>query len=246
MSEAAAIDAVLLIAFGGPTAPHEIRPFLEIVTRDRSVPAERLAEVARHYERMPGGRSPLGTLTLAQARGLERALAASGPALPVFVGMRNWHPFLHETLADMTAKGVKRALGIILSPLRTEASWERYRQDVTGARAKVDGAPEVVFARAWGDHPRFIEAVTDRARTALGEIPAAERGRSPLVHVKDFRGRGTATHCAVGEGEVGYERVLPAAVEAGVEWLLVEQDETYGDAMGAAERSLAFVRRSLV
>jgi len=181
VSEAAAIDAVLLIAFGGPTAPHEIRPFLEIVTRDRSVPAERLAEVARHYERMPGGRSPLGTLTLAQARGLERALAASGPALPVFVGMRNWHPFLHETLADMTAKGVKRALGIILSPLRTEASWERYRQDVTGARAKVDGAPEVVFARAWGDHPRFIEAVADRARTALGEIPAAERGRSPLV-----------------------------------------------------------------
>src|SRR5204863_404549 len=146
--EAAAIDAVLLIAFGGPTAPHEIRPFLEIVTRDRSVPAERLAEVARHYERMPGGRSPLGTLTLAQARGLERALAASGPALPVFVGMRNWHPFLHETLADMTAKGVKRALGIILSPLRTEASWERYRQDVTGPRAKVDGARDRERARA--------------------------------------------------------------------------------------------------
>jgi sugar phosphate isomerase/epimerase len=71
------------------------------------------------------------------------------------------------------------------------------------------------------------------------------RGRSPLVHVKDFRGRGTATHCPVGEGEVGYEHVLPAAVEAGVEWLLVEQDETHGDALAAAERSFAFVGRTL-
>ncbi len=177
----AAIDAVLLIAFGGPTAPREIRPFLEIVTRGRGVPPERLEEVARHYERMPGSRSPLGALTLAQARALERELARSGAPLPVFVGMRNWHPFLHETLADMTARGVKRALGIILSPLRTEASWERYQQDVTDARAKVGGAPEVTFARAWYDHPRFIEAVADRARASLAEIPPAVRVRSPLV-----------------------------------------------------------------
>jgi len=177
----AAIDAVLLIAFGGPTAPREIRPFLEIVTRGRGVPPERLEEVARHYERMPGSRSPLGALTLAQARALERELARSGAPLPVFVGMRNWHPFLHETLADMTARGLKRALGIILSPLRTEASWERYQQDVTDARAKVGGAPEVTFARAWYDHPRFIEAVADRARASLAEIPPAVRVGSPLV-----------------------------------------------------------------
>jgi len=177
----AAIDAVLLIAFGGPTAPREIRPFLEIVTRGRGVPPERLEEVARHYERMPGSRSPLGALTLAQSRALERELARSGAPLPVFVGMRNWHPFLHETLADMTARGLKRALGIILSPLRTEASWERYQQDVADARAKVGGAPEVTFARAWYDHPRFIEAVADRARASLAEIPPAVRVRSPLV-----------------------------------------------------------------
>ena len=181
MSPPAAIDAVLLIAFGGPTAPDEIRPFLEIVTRGRGVPPERLEEVARHYERMPGSRSPLGALTLAQARALERELARSGMPLPVFVGMRNWHPFLHETLADMTARGLKHALGIILSPLRTEASWERYQQDVTDARAKVGGAPEVTFARAWYDHPRFIEAVADRARASLAEIPPAVRVRSPLV-----------------------------------------------------------------
>jgi ferrochelatase len=83
-------DAVLLIAFGGPNSPEEIRPFLENVTRGRRIPPARLDEVAHHYEKMPGGRSPLNELTQAQADGLQRVLAAGGTALPVFVGMRNW------------------------------------------------------------------------------------------------------------------------------------------------------------
>jgi ferrochelatase len=175
------IDSVLLIAFGGPTARHEIRPFLEVVTRGRAVPPARLQEVAHHYEQMPGGRSPLAALTFAQARGLERALAQSGPVVPVFVGMRNWHPFLHETLAEMVGKGVRRALGIILSPLRTEASWERYMHDVAEARSRVSGAPEVGFAPPWFEYPRFVAAVADRARAAFDEIPPEARRPTPLV-----------------------------------------------------------------
>ena len=176
-----AFDAVLLVAFGGPTASDEIRPFLERVAQGRRIPPERLLEVARHYERMPGGRSPLNELTFAQARALEAELAAGGPALPVFVGMRNWHPFLHDTLAAMADKGLTRAVGVVLSAFRTEASWERYHQDVADARARVAGAPAVVFAGAWRAHPRFVDAVADRARAALAGIPAAERGRTPLV-----------------------------------------------------------------
>lgn len=175
------IDSVLLVAFGGPTAPDEIRPFLQNVARGRRIPPERLEEVARHYERMRGGRSPLNDLTLAQARGLERALAGGGAALPVFVGMRNWRPYLHETLGEMASRGAKRALGIILSPLRTEASWERYMEDVAAARSRAPEAPEVVFAPPWFDHPRFLDAVTARARSAFEEVPEIERAWTPLV-----------------------------------------------------------------
>jgi ferrochelatase len=175
------IDSVLLVAFGGPTAPHEIRPFLEVVTRGRGIPAERLEEVAHHYEAMPGGRSPLAELTFAQARALQESLARGGPALPVFVGMRNWHPFLHETLGEMAGKSIRRALAIILSPLRTEASWDRYMQDVAEARTSVTGAPEVGFAPAWFERPRFVAAVADRARAALDEVPADARASTPLV-----------------------------------------------------------------
>jgi sugar phosphate isomerase/epimerase len=68
-------------------------------------------------------------------------------------------------------------------------------------------------------------------------------GRCPLVHVKDLRSRGSREHCPVGDGAVGYERVLPAAVEAGAEWLIVEQDEIDGPPFEAVERSLQAVRR---
>ena len=175
------LDSVLLIAFGGPTAPDEIRPFLEIVTRGRRIPGERLEAVAHHYEQMPGGRSPLNDLTLAQARALAETLARQGIRLPVFVGMRNWRPFLHETLAEMAAQGAARALGIILSALRTEASWERYQEDVAAARARTPGAPEVVFAPPWATHPRFIDAVVDRVSAAFKAVPVARRAATPLV-----------------------------------------------------------------
>ena len=176
-----AIDSVLLIAFGGPTAPAEIRPFLANVARGRNIPRERLEEVARHYEAMPGGRSPLNALTEAQAAGLRAALVRGGRPLPVYVGMRNWHPFLHETLAAMAADGRRRAVGLILSAFRSEASWERYAADVAAARARVAGAPEVVYAPPWFEHEHFIAAAADRAAAALGEIPPQARERTPLV-----------------------------------------------------------------
>ena len=71
------------------------------------------------------------------------------------------------------------------------------------------------------------------------------RGRCPLVHVKDFASREGREFRPVGDGAVGYERVIPAAVVAGVEWLLVEQDETDGPALAAVERSLRAVRAAL-
>jgi len=175
------IDSVLLIAFGGPERPEEVRPFLQIVSAGRRIPPERLEEVAHHYDLMGGG-SPLNALTRRQAEGLRAALAAEGRARPVWVGMRNWHPFLHETLAEMKDRGCRKALGIILASLQTEASWSRYVEDVATAREKVGpDAPEVVYAAPWSAHPRFIEAMADRARAALDGLEPARRADARLV-----------------------------------------------------------------
>jgi len=174
-------DSVLLIAFGGPEKREDVRPFLDIVAAGRRIPPERLEEVAHHYE-LIGGRSPLNELTMRQAEGLRRALERDGKPTPVYVGMRNWHPFLHETLAEMRAGGCRRARGIILSSFQTEASWERYVADVAAARERVGaGAPEVAYAPPWCEHPRFIDAMVARAADALAEVPAPTRANALLI-----------------------------------------------------------------
>jgi len=178
-----AADAVLLIAFGGPTRPEEVRPFLANVVRGRehTVPSQRIEEVIRHYEAI-GGRSPLNDLTLRQARKLEALLAASGPALPVYVGMRNWEPYLADTLARMAADGVRRAVAVILSPHASEASRERYMERVEAARATLGArAPEVRYVGAWHVHPLFVSAVADAVTAALVTLPGPRRAAAPLV-----------------------------------------------------------------
>src|ERR1043166_3365399 len=131
-------DAVLLIAFGGPTAPEEIRPCLDRVLRGIPIPPERIEEVVHHYEAV-GGKSPLNEITFRQAKALEKKLSGRGIRLPVFVGLRNASPFFTETLTRMSSDGVKRALGFILSSHQTEASWDRYKKNIS------DGISEVGF-----------------------------------------------------------------------------------------------------
>src|SRR5438552_3549326 len=138
-------DGVLLLAFGGPTRAEEIRPFLANVLRGRPVPPERVEEVVRHYEAI-GGRSPLNDLTFRQAHKLEATLTVTGPALRVYVGMRNWEPYVADTLARMAGDGVRSAVGVILSPHASEASRERYLEEVKAALRALaaDGARDVV------------------------------------------------------------------------------------------------------
>lgn len=171
-------DAVLLIAFGGPENPDEIRPFLERVTEGRRIPRARLDEVAGHYE-VIGGRSPLNEWTRRQADALRRRLSRDGVHVPVYVGMRNWRPFLHETLAEMGAGGHRRVWGIILSAFRTEASWDRYVASVEAACAR-SGAPVVEYAQPWSHRPLFVRAVADRVASAIDGVPSGHRG-APLV-----------------------------------------------------------------
>ncbi len=171
-------DAVLLIAFGGPENPDEVRPFIERVTAGRRIPPSRLDEVAHHYE-IIGGRSPLNEITRRQAAALRERLARDGVAVPVHVGMRNWHPFLDQTLAALRADGCRRVSAIILSAFRAEASWDRYVGSVEAARTAA-GEPAVAYSGAWSDHPLYVQAVADRAAATIDRMPPARRD-APLV-----------------------------------------------------------------
>ena len=177
-------DAVLLIAFGGPLGPDDIRPFLANVLRGRRVAPARVEEVAHHYE-LFGGVSPLTELTRAQADGLQQRLRQSGPDLPVYVGMRNWHPFLADTIAEMSGAGVRRAIGLIAAAHRSYSSCLQYKENVRDARAAVRerglADVDVTFAGDWHMHPLFIEASADHALEAMEKLPGEARSRATLV-----------------------------------------------------------------
>ena len=176
-----AYDAVLLLAFGGPAAPGEIRPFLARVLAGYPVPPERVEEVVRHYEAV-GGRSPLADITFLQARALDAIFKQLRRPLAVYVGFRHSPPYIPEALDRMAADGVKRALGFILSSHRTEASWERYQKNVATARAGLgDGAPVIDYCPGWHDHPLLIQTWADEIREQMEKVAPEKRAKVHLI-----------------------------------------------------------------
>jgi ferrochelatase len=177
-------DAVLLIAFGGPQAPGDVRPFLENVLHGRNVPQTRVDEVAHHYE-LVGGRSPITELTQRQAEGLQRRLASAGRPLPVRVGMRNWHPYLADTLAEMSRAGVRRAVGFIAAAHRSYSSCTQYRENVAEARRALShrhlADVEITYVSDWYTHPGFVAANAARIADALEQLEPRLRRRARIV-----------------------------------------------------------------
>jgi protoporphyrin/coproporphyrin ferrochelatase len=177
-------DSVLVISFGGPQGPQDVRPFLENVLRGRRVAPQRVEEVARHYE-LFGGVSPITALTQRQADGLRTRLAAAGRPLPVYVGMRNWHPFIGDTLHQMYSDGARHAIGFIAAAHHSYSSCQQYRDNVTaardGLRHDTGGDIDVTYVSSWFDHPLFIAANANHVHEALDRLPAEVRGAARLI-----------------------------------------------------------------
>lgn len=177
-------DAVLIVSFGGPQGPEDVRPFLANVLRGRRVAPHRVEEVAKHYEHF-GGVSPITELTMKQAAGLRERLATSGHPLPVYVGMRNWHPLLPDTLREMSASGVRRAIGFVTAAQHSYSSCAQYRQNVADARAalRASNLPdvEITYVESWFDHALFVETNAAHVRTAAGRLPPELRSQARLI-----------------------------------------------------------------
>ena len=180
----APFDAVLLVSFGGPQGPDDIRPFLANVLRGRRIPPQRIEEVAHHYE-LFGGVSPITQYTNDQAEGLRRHLAARGLVLPVYVGMRNWTPLLPDVLAQMAQDGVRRAIGVVAAAHRSYSSCTQYKHNVLQAREAVFAAGrtpvDVTYVGDWHLHDGFLTAVADLVVVARDTLPPDVQGAARLV-----------------------------------------------------------------
>jgi ferrochelatase len=158
-----------------------------------------LEDVARHYEAI-GGASPINEITRRQAEALEGQLrtatqqavasrvATQGSEFKVYIGQRNWHPFLEDTLRQMAKDGVKHTIGFPAAAHRCEASWERYLNAVEEASKSVGpAAPVVNYVGPWFDHPLFIEAICERVKEALS---ASAKATADTRHARRSLGEG--------------------------------------------------------
>jgi len=159
-------DALVVVSFGGPEKHEDVIPFLENVLRGRNVPRERLLEVAEHYYHFDG-RSPIND----QNRGLVRELR-DALDVPVYWGNRNWHPLLADTVRQMRDDGVRRAAAFATSAFGSYSGCRQYREDIERALAEVgDHVLTIDKLPPFSDHPRFIEAMTDRVKDAIAQLP---------------------------------------------------------------------------
>jgi ferrochelatase len=158
-------DALLIVSFGGPEKREDVIPFLENVLRGRNVPRERMLAVAEHYYHFEG-RSPINDQNRALIAALRDAIK-----IPIYWGNRNWHPMLADTVRQMRDDGIRRAIAFVTSAFGSYSGCRQYIENITAARAAVEGAPTIDKIRPFSEHPKFIEAMTDRLRAALTELP---------------------------------------------------------------------------
>ena len=172
--------AVLMMAYGGPSKLEDVAPYLRDVRNYRPTSDELIHEITERYARI-GGRSPILERTNAQAEALQTALNRDQDGdeedWQVFVGMRHWHPFIKDTLAEMAAAGYDRAVGVVMAPHYSRMSIGAYYQRVADARAPVEVAP----IERWHLLSGYLEAMVERVRAALARFPAEVRDRVPVV-----------------------------------------------------------------
>ncbi len=164
--------AVLLLAHGTPDKVDEVPDFLLKVTGGRQLPPAVVEEIKHRYSLI--GRSPLTEFTMKQAEALSADLR-----LPVYVGMRNWKPFIGDTVGKMKADGVQRAIAICLAPHDSHTSVGLYRKAVLGESGQPPFAVE--FIDNWHDHPLLVRAFAERLRLGWERACREMGARVPVI-----------------------------------------------------------------
>ena len=175
-SEMPAKTAVLLLAHGSPENPGQVPEFLGYVTGGRSLPPAVVEEIRRHYSLI--GFSPLACWTFFQADQLSQLLLSQSLKMPVFVGMRNWKPFISDTVKAIASQGFERVIAICLAPQNSRTSVGLYRRAVSG-----DGnLPfKMDFVEQWHDHPLLIKAFAEKLRSGWEKASAENGAKLPVI-----------------------------------------------------------------
>jgi ferrochelatase len=200
---------VLLLAHGAPERIEDVPPYLARVRGSQPVSARVLDEVTSRYAAI-GGSSPLTRWTRVQAEALQRMLG-----IPVFFGMRNWHPFIHETMDRVRAAGVGRLACVCLAPQFSEMSIGLYMKHTVASAAGV----ELKWATSFATEPLLIDAFAERLRGLRGKVLFTAHSL-PAPNVRyDGEARATASAVAARLGIADWEFAYQSQGMSGGNWL---------------------------
>ncbi len=166
--------SVLLLAHGAPDKVEDVPEFLLNIRGGRPLPPHVVEEVKRRYQLIGG--SPLRAHTERQAAALAARVGA-----PVFVGMRNWHPFISEAVQEISCRGFRHAIALCLAPHNSRTSVGLYKKHVEEAVARSEAPIEVHFIESWHNQPALVEAFAEKLRAARAKANQAAGREVPVV-----------------------------------------------------------------
>jgi len=162
--------AVLLIAHGSPERVEDIPEFLQNISRGRPMPEAVVKEVQHRYSLI--GSSPLTSITRRQSDAVGRELG-----ITAYVGMRNWHPFIADTLKQMASDNVGQSVAICLAPHNSRTSVGLYKEVLLGQRVPFP----IDFVEEWHDHPLLIEAFAEKLRVGWTKASTEHGSKLPVI-----------------------------------------------------------------
>lgn len=163
------------MAHGAPDRLEDIPEFLLNVRGGRPLPEPAVKEIIRRYSLIGGG-SPLLRLTTLQAQALGKLIAH-----PVYVGMRNWKPFISEAVERLHQDGVQRIVALCLAPQNSRTSIGLYRKYLMDAVARIHPGLKVDFIESWHRHAGLVEAFRERAEAGLRAAIQAAGESVPVI-----------------------------------------------------------------
>lgn len=188
-------QALLLLAHGTPESVDQIPEYLRNVVSGRPLPEHVIEEIKHRYALI--GRSPLTEITFEQARMVEAELAAHGIDAPVYVGMRNWKPYIPDVVRKMRADRVEQAAVICLAPQNSRTSVGLYKRAVQAEA----GSLKIDFTEGWAQDPLLAEAFAERLRVAEERMKAETGTHVPVLFTAHSVPTRTVQAPTSGEGQ---------------------------------------------
>jgi protoporphyrin/coproporphyrin ferrochelatase len=171
---------VLLMAYGTPQTPDEVEAYFTHIRAGRTPSPEAVEHLKERY-RLVGGRTPLLEITNEVASRLQARLESTGKQVRVYAGMKHWHPFIADVMAQMKEDGIGRVVAFALAPHCSRISLGGYRKAIDEAQEMLGHPFNIPFAKCWHHNTRWRSFMAGLVREGLQGFPEEVREEVTVV-----------------------------------------------------------------